>query len=267
MKKLTLAVALAALTFAAGGPAEARSLDDIISSKEIRVGVNPKYPPTAMYNDKNELDGYDIDVSKKLAEMIGVKVNFVIVDPNSRIPFVTSGKIDYVMGGMTRTPERAKLIDFTVPITTETLGVLTLEGKPFEHIADLNKETVTLAEVRGTTPIKYIQQTLPKAKLLLLDNHPDVLRAVAQGRADAVIDDLSSLGQISKNIEAKWRALKENAGEVDYDCLGVSKNDPTLKYWLNVALFSLQQDGFLDATWRKWYGLDMVVPVHASPYF
>lgn len=267
MKTLTLAASLLTAALAIGGTADARSLNDILSAKEIRVGVNPNYPPTAMYNDKNELDGYDIDVSKKLAEMLGVKVTFVAVDPNSRVPFVTSGKIDYVMGGMTRTPDRAKLIDFTVPITTETLGVLTLEGKPFEHLADLNKETVTLAEVRGTTPIKFIQQNLPKAKLLLLDNHPDVLRAVAQGRADAVIDDLSFLGQISKNIDAKWRALKENAGEVDYDCLGVNKADASLKYWLNVALFALQQDGFLDATWRKWYGFDMVVPVRASPYF
>ena len=38
----------------------------------------------------------------KLAEMLGVKVSFVTVNPSSRIPFVTSGRIDYVMGAMTR---------------------------------------------------------------------------------------------------------------------------------------------------------------------
>jgi polar amino acid transport system substrate-binding protein len=267
MKPVPIMVTLLFCTAVATVSASARSLDEILSTKEIRVGVNPEYPPTARYNAKNELEGYDIDLSNRLGEMLGVKVTFVTVNPSSRVPFVTSGKIDYVLGGMTRTPERAKLIDFTVPITTETLGVLTVEGKQFEHVADLNKETVTLAEVRGTTPVKYIQQALPKAKLLLLDNHPDVLRAVAQGRADAVIDDLSFLGQISKTIDAKWMALKENAGEVDYDCLGVNKGDQTLKNWLNTALFSLEQDGFMRMNWRKWYGFDMVVPVGAQPYF
>ena len=81
---------------------------------------------------------------------------------------------------MTRTPDRAKLIDFSLPIMTESLGALTLEGKPFKNLMDLNSPDVTLAEVRGTTPIPWIAANLPRAKVLQLDNHPDVLRAVAQ---------------------------------------------------------------------------------------
>ena len=59
----------------------ARPLDAILSAGTLNVGVNPNYPPTAMYNDKNELQGFDVDLSNKLGEMLGVKVNFVVVDP------------------------------------------------------------------------------------------------------------------------------------------------------------------------------------------
>ncbi len=166
MRVLGIALALATLMTGAAqitGAAQARSLDDILSAGELKVGVNPNYPPTAMYDDKNQLVGFDIDVSTKLAAMLGVKVTFVTVDPNSRVPFITSGRIDIVMGGMTRTPDRAKLIEFTLPVMTESLGALSIEGKPFKSLGDLDKDTVTLAEVRGTTPIPWIAANLPHA--------------------------------------------------------------------------------------------------------
>lgn len=252
---------------AAVGAAQARSLDAIISAGELRVGVNPNYPPTAMYDSQNQLVGFDVDISTKLAQMLGVKVTYVTVDPNSRIPFLTSGRIDLVLGGMTRTPDRAKLIDFSLPIMTESLGALTVVGKPFVNLLDLNKPDVTLAEVRGTTPIPWIAANLPSAKVLLLDNHPDVLRAVAQGRADAVVDDLASLGEIAKTIDAKWMPLQGHAKEVDWDCIGVNKADVTLKGWLNVAVYSLEQAGFVQSSYHKWFGFDMAAPIPDQPYF
>ena len=258
-------IGLGALVIAAS--AQARPLDDILSAGELKVGVNPNLPPTAMYDNQNQLVGFDVDLSNKLGQMLGVKVTFVIVDPNARIPFLTSGRIDMVMGGMTRTADRAKLIDFSLPIMTESLGALTVAGKPFTNLGDLNNPDVTLAEVRGTTPIPWIAANLPKAKVLLLDNLPDVLRVVAQGRADAVVDDSASLGALAKTIDAKWMPLKGHAKEVDWDCIGVNKADVTLKSWLNVAIYSLEQENFVQEDYRKWYGFDMVAPIPSQPYF
>jgi polar amino acid transport system substrate-binding protein len=150
---------------------------------------------------------------------------------------------------------------------TESLGALSIEGKPFKNLGDLDKDTVTLAEVRGTTPIPWIAANLPHAKVLLLDNHPDVLRAVAQGRADAVVDDLASLGEVAKKIDAKWMPLQGHAKEVDWDCIGVNRADLTLKSWLNVAIYSLEQGDFVQQAYKKWYGFDMSAPIPDSPYF
>jgi len=246
----------------------ARTLDEIISSGVIRVGVNPNYPPAALYDDKNQLDGFDVDIAKKIAQMLGVRLELVVVGPNDRIPFVTSGKIDFSMGFLTRTVERAKLIDFTVPLHTEALGVLTTADKPFKKWQDLNSERVRLVEVRGTTGVTFIKENLPKAKVLLLDNHPDVVRAVAQARGDAVIDIIDFMGKfIDKYPNVKWKILKEPCGEVDYCGLGVAKGNETLRSWLNVVLFDLHNTGFVEKTWKKWFSIGMSFGVQPTPYF
>ena len=256
------AIAAVSVSSAAG----ARSLDEIVSAGSIRVGVNPSFA-TAKLDDKSQLAGYDIDLASKLAEMLGVKVEFVTVDSRARIPSLTSGLIDMVLGGMTRTPERAKLIDFTVPVMTETLGALTLKGNPYRKLADLNSRNVSLAEIHGTTPVAWIQRHLPQARLLLFDSHSEVLRAVADRRATAVVDDLASLGAIARTIDAQWSPLADHADEVDWDCIGVAKADVTLLQWLNVAMFSLQSSGFVDETYRKWFGFNMAAPILGQPYF
>lgn len=261
-------VAATAALILSGASAQARTLNEILSAGEIRVGVNPNYPPATQYNDKNELVGFEIDIAQKLAEMLGVKISFVTVDPNSRIPFVTTNKIDYVMGGMTRTPDRAKLIDFTVPINTEGFAVLTTEGQPYKNIAEMNNPNVTFVEVRGTTPVPYIQENLKDAKLLLLDDWPDAFRSLADGRATAIIADQAFFGDwMSKFGNVKWKILKGTFGPVYYDCLGVAQGNDSLRHWLNVALFNLQSSGFIDASWKRWYKIEMANPVMPQPYF
>lgn len=259
------------LAFTLGGclvtSASARSLNAILSSGEIRVGVNPQYPPTSEYDSKNQLVGFDVDLSNQIGTMLGVKVKYVIVTAASRIPFLTSGKIDYVMGAMTRTPERAKLIDFTIPVNTESMGILTLANKPYSAPSDMNKKGITLVEVRGTTGAALAAKDFPKATLLLLDSHPDALRAIAQGRADGTVEDTAYLGQAMKTVSADWKLLKQPVGEVSYDCLGVAQADVTLRRWLNVAVFQLLEDGFIYKDWRKYYGANMLVPTPINPVF
>ncbi|HTR79677.1 MAG TPA: transporter substrate-binding domain-containing protein, partial [Gemmatimonadaceae bacterium] len=183
-----VAVLMFATLALSGAGANARTLDEILHAEKLIVGVNPNVPPAALYNDRNELDGFDVEFSKKIAEMLGVQIEFVAVGANDRVPFVASGKVDYVMGSMTRTPARAKVIDFTLPVTTEANAVLTLDGKPFAKWEDLNNASYTVAEVRGTTSAEFVRANLPNAKLLLLDDHPSLVTAIAQGRADASIN-------------------------------------------------------------------------------
>jgi polar amino acid transport system substrate-binding protein len=246
---------------------EARTLDEILSSNKLIVGVNPTLPPLGKYNEKNEIVGFDVDLSMKLAEMLGVELEVIKVGSPDRIPFVASGKIDYVMGAMTRNPKRAKIIDFTVPAHTEVFGVLTTEGKPYESYKDLNAAGVKLVQVRGTTPLKFIKENVSSAEVLLLDNYPDAVRALAQGRGDAMIDVIDFVGEhMNKHKSTQWKVV-EAPVNVYFCSLGVAKGNSSLRDWLNVALFDLHRGGFIDETWKKWFGIDMLFSVSPSPFF
>jgi len=263
---LVAAVAAVAAAALPAEKAEARSLSEIIDSGVLRVGVNPTLPPLGTYNERNEIDGFDVEFSEKIAEMLGVELEVVQVGSPDRIPFVSSGKIDYVMGAMTRTPARALIIDYTIPVHTEIFGVLTTEDKPYDTWQELNTPDVTMVQVRGTTPLNFIEENLPEANVLLLDNYPDVIRALAQGRGDAMLDVVDFVGEHMNKHDVAWKVM-ETPVDVYYCGLGVQKGNYTLRDWLNVAIFELHRDGVVDELWEKWFGIEMLYPVGVSPYF
>jgi polar amino acid transport system substrate-binding protein len=259
-----LAVALAACSLLGSVDASARTLDEIIASKKIVFGINPNLPPLGTYDAKNNIDGFDVSIAKKIADSLGVKLEIVPVGSNDRVPFLMTDKIDAVMGGMTRNADRLKVIDFTDPVNTEVLGVLTTQATSYTDWTQLNDPAVRLVQVRGTTPIQLIQEKLPKAQLLILDNYPDAVRTIAQGRADALIDVLDFMLSYTKNYPTKWRVVDAPI-EVDYDCIGVQKGNTALTQRLNKEVDALQKNGFVAASWKKWFGSAMLHDPTAAP--
>jgi len=252
-----VAVGLSACALFGSLNAHARSLDEILKSKEIVFGINPNLPPMGVYDAKNQIDGFDVYIAQKLADGLGVKLKIVPVGSADRIPFLMSDKVDAAMGGMTRNADRLKVIDFTDPINTEVLGVLTTNKTKYTNWKELNDPSVRLVEVRGTTPVPLIQQYLPKAQLLLLDNYPDAVRAIAQGRADALIDVLDFMLSYTKNYDTKWRVVTAPI-EVDYDGVGIKKGNTELTARLNTEIAKMQKDGFVAASWKHWFGSPML---------
>src|SRR4051812_27955925 len=88
--------------------AQARTLDEIISSGTVRIGVNPNQPPSSSLGATNEYEGFDIDIGNKIAEAIGVKAEFVPTESAQRVPFLVADRIDLSLGALTRNTERAK---------------------------------------------------------------------------------------------------------------------------------------------------------------
>jgi polar amino acid transport system substrate-binding protein len=269
MNRRAALLGLPALLLLAGTrSAIARPLDDVLRAGELRVGVNPTLPPRALFNDRNEIVGFEPDIAASIAQKLGTKLALVPVGSPDRIPFVASGRVDFVMGAMSRTAERAKVIDFTVPIHSENYGIVTREDTGIATLDDLNKETITLAQVRGTTPIPYIQRRLPNAKLLLLDNYPDRNRAMAQRRADASFDGIDSAAfNLRPFNQVQWKIIAVPEFGVTYSCLGVARNNSSLRTWLNIALYELHTSGEVERTWEKWFLSPMATKVPVTPFF
>jgi polar amino acid transport system substrate-binding protein len=269
MRGLTVALVAAAafLGVAGGGGAEARSLDDIIKAGTLRVGVNPNFPPNSSYSAKNELEGFDIDVGNKLAEALKIKVEFVPTETPQRVPFLVSDKIDISLGALTRTAERAKLIEYTVPLHTEVMAVLTTDKVAIGNWTDLNDAKYTLANMRGNWSVDWLKQQLPNAKMELVDTLADTVRLVGQGRADAIVENIDFFMRHTKNYPSvQWKVLGEPI-DIGYCAIGVQRGNYPLRDALNIALYGLHASNFVNETWEKWYGSPMLVKVTPNPYF
>jgi len=157
----------------------------VLRSQELRVGVNPTLPPRALFNERNVIDGFEPKIAAALAQKLGVRLALQAVGSPERIPMVASGRIDFMMGAMSRTSERAKVIDYSVPVHSENHGIVAIAGRGLTSFEALNRAEVTLAQVRGTTAIPFIQRRIPRAQVLLLDNYPDCNRAIPPSRRAA----------------------------------------------------------------------------------
>ena len=79
------------------------------------------------------------------------------------------------------------------------------------------------------------------------------MRAIAQGRADAIVDVVDFLGEhMNKYKDVKWQVV-DKAIDTWYCGIGVKKGNASLQQWLNVALYTLHRADFVDETWEKWF--------------
>ena len=266
-KLLSLAWIVVVGAVLAISPAQARSLDQIIQSGTIKIGVNPNFPPMSSYGETNELQGFDIDVGNKIAEALGVTAEFVPTETAQRVPYLVADQIDISLGALTRSAERAKLIDFTVPLHTESMAVLTTDKVAASKWTELDTDQVTLVNMRGNWSVDFLKEKLPKAKVLLVEANADTVRSIAQGRADALVENIDFFMAFTKNYpDIKWKTLNDTIF-TNYDSIGVSKGNDGLKQFLNVLLYDLHSSEYINETWLKWYGAPMLKPVVPSPYF
>ncbi len=262
--------AAAGLGVAMTQSALAKPLSEVLGSKKLRAGINPTLVPFGVFNAQNQIDGFDADIAREIARQMKIELEIVQVGSPDRIPFLQSDRIDIVLGAITRTVERAMVIDYTIPLHTQSVIVLTKESGtsvPIAKPADLNNPQVKLVQVRGTVGIPWIQANAPQAQVTLLDNYPDTFRAIQQGRADAMVDVLESVVVPMKNVAGvQWKVLDEVLAST-WVGIGVQKGNASLRDVLNVALFEMHRSGFVAKTWEKWFGVPMKTPIPFNPMF
>ncbi|HEX3216889.1 MAG TPA: transporter substrate-binding domain-containing protein [Aestuariivirgaceae bacterium] len=248
-------------------PADAKSLDDIVKDGVLRIGINPNSPPFSQRSASGDFEGFDVAIGSKIAEELKLKPEWVPTETAQRVPFLVADTIDISLGGLTRNSERAKVIEYTVPLHTEVMGVLTTDKNPVAKWQELNDEKYTLVDVRSAWTIDWAKQNLPKAKMEIVDSSADAVRAIAQGRANALVEMLDFFTAFTKNhSDVKWVVLNDKI-DVGWDCIGVQKGNYALRDVLNITLYKLQSSGFVDDEWRKAFGSDPLMKVPAQPYF
>jgi len=254
-------VAMACAGLAGPAQAQVRGLDDIRSSGTLRVGVNPNFPPMSSYGMTNRLEGFDVDIATRIADELGVRLQLVPTAAQHRVTFLASGRIDLALGALTQTPERAELIDFSVPLHTEAMSVLTTDRLAVESWRELDSPDITLVNMRGNLSVELLKERLPRAKTLLVDGNADTVRALAQGRADALVENIDLFMKFTEIYRSvTWRHLDDvlyvaNCG------IGLAKGNTELKAFLDAFLLELHRSGYVNERWAHWFGAPMTVPV------
>lgn len=231
-----------------GNTAKARTLDEIKESGTIKIGVFSDKKPFGYVDDKGDYQGYDVYFADRLAKDLGVDVEYVAVDPASRVEYLTSAKVDIILANFTVTDERAEQVDFALPYMKVALGVVSPSSKLISSVDDLEGKTLIVG--KGTTAETYFEKNYPKVNLLKYDQYSEAYQALLDGRGDALSTD---------NTEVLAWALENKGYEVGITSLGdtdtiapaVQKGNTALLDWINDEIKTLGEENFFHKDYEE----------------
>ena len=127
-----------------------RTLEEIKAAGTINIGVFSDKNPFGYVDENGEYQGYDVYFARRLAEDLGVKVNFISTEAANRIEYLKTGKVDVILANFTVTPARAEEVDFALPYMNVALGVVSPEGRVITTLEDWD-ENDEMIVISGTT--------------------------------------------------------------------------------------------------------------------
>jgi polar amino acid transport system substrate-binding protein len=262
MRRLLMIGLVAGLAMA-GGPAGHAQDQEVAASSVIetikqngamKVGLST-FVPWSMHAKDGELIGFEIDVAKKLAEDMGVEVEFVPTAWDGIIPALIAGKFDVIISGMTITPERNLTINFSIPYAHSGMRLVANkkhEGK-LSTLADFNSPDISFSLRRGSTPVAYAKEVFPEARLLLFDDDGASIQEVVNDRADATLgyepNPSTWLLDYPDQIYQPFDDLL-NPGSEGF---ALRKGDPDALNFFNNWIALRWQDGFLQDRNDYWF--------------
>ena len=252
MKTLFAGVLIALMSL--GVAAHADTLDDIKKAGKVRIAIDTAIPPFGMTDDKMQPSGSDVDTAKLLAQDLGVQLEIVTTTGPTRIPSLQTNKADLVVSTLSITPDRAKVIDFSIPYADHPSVVGALKGVAISSYADLAGKKV--AVVRGTTQDTDLTREAKGAQLVRYEDDATMALAFASGQVDILATARSLLPAISKKNPARTAESKITMTTF-YLAVGLRKNEPKLKAWVDEWVRTNLKNGKLAAIYKKYHGIDI----------
>lgn len=255
MKKKLLLLFMTLLTILAlsacgnGGQA-----DEPEASNEVLVmGTSADYPPFEYIEtgESQEIIGFDIDLAKAIGEELGYEVVVKDMDFNGLIPAINTGKVDFVMAGMTPTPERKENVDFSEIYYTANHMIVSTKGSNIQSLENLKGKKVgvqlgSIQEGKAEEIAKEVEITIESRNRI-----PELIQELKIGRFDVVIiEDIVAKGFIEKDTELTGFTLP------DVDEAGSAVAFPKgseLTSEFNNVIKEMKANGELETLVQKWF--------------
>jgi polar amino acid transport system substrate-binding protein len=244
--RVVLAIAVSFFAVHASIPtavAQESTLDVVKKRGELIAGVRYDMPPYGYVGDGGSVTGIDIEIVNAIAKKLGVKVQLKQVTAQTRIPMLTSGNIDLIAAGIGHTLEREQAVDFSVTYFENVTQFLVKNDSNIKSYRDLAGKTV--ASLQGTPHFAGLRAKEPSAKALTLQEYPQAVLAVMDGKADAFMGDDATLLLMTKQT----KGVKVVGDPHDFPrwrvALAIRPNDSRWRNFLNSVLSEMWKDGAL----------------------
>jgi polar amino acid transport system substrate-binding protein len=187
------AVAACQGTTSSGTTAQAANsssvLDNWLSSKTAKLGVDLTTPPLQYKDSSGKPVGYMIDITEAMMSDLGVTPQYVEIPFGQLFAALAAGKFDMMGIAATILPSRAlKGLFSAFPVFYETIVIFLKPGSHITSIDQLNSPSVTISVRQGTSQEYSAHLLFPKAQFRAFAQGADQLNEVAAGRADAAPD-------------------------------------------------------------------------------
>lgn len=254
-----LSVWLAAPAAAAESKAQAELVDNsamaqVLKRGVLRVGMDT-FVPWAMPDKNGEWTGFEIEVARRLADDLKVKVEFVPTAWSGIIPALLTGKFDILIGGMSIRPDRSQKVNFTLPYyTTGTALVASSKVAPGKaSLADFDKPGMVIVSRTGTTAAAAARKHLPHAEHKHFDSEALCTQELLAGRAAAFVGNAPLPAQLA--VENPGKLYSPFLGEFTKEpiAMAVRKGDVDTLNVLDSWITVVEAEGWFAERKHYWF--------------
>ncbi|MEX0409235.1 ABC transporter substrate-binding protein [Aquibium sp. LZ166] len=253
--RLALAVSAAALVLSIG----AASAQD---KMQLKIGTEGAYPPFNNLTSDGKLEGFDIDIARALCEQMNAECEFVTQEWDGIIPALQAGKFDAIIASMSITPERMEKVDFTNKYYNTPPAIAAPKDT---DIAGVTKEDLggkTIGVQGSTTHFNYSEQTYTDSEVRAYPTAQEYQLDLANGRLDAVNDDVSVLQEWLDSPEGECCKLVGTVtpvAEIHGPGAGIAvrKGETELVEKFNAAIDAIRASGKYKEINDKYFDFDV----------
>ncbi len=233
------------------------------SPASLKIGTEGAYPPFNNLTADGKLVGFDIDIANALCAEMKVTCEFVTQDWDGIIPALQAGKFDAIIASMSITPERKEKVDFTHKYYNTPSAVA---GPKDTAITALTKEGLagkTIGVATSTTHYNYAEKTYTDSTIKGYPSSKEFLLDLANGRLDAVEDDISVLDEWLKSPDGACCKLIGQPSPQPVEIFGegagiaVRKGETDLVNKFNAAIDAIRANGKYKEINDKYFTYDV----------